>query len=406
MVFPFAYFRKHTGTRTTEGGDSVLIPINIDSKGYGKIYKSVMRDRGLPLLAKTIYAYFCAYAGCGCQAFPKREKILHDLQINKDTFTKHLNLLVEGQYISKERMGTGNVYTILQRIPAYAEAPKLEQGQGDMLVFENAAAHGFGTIPKLVMLDPQLTPQAKAIYAYFASFAGAGTTAFPRRSTIMRELRIGSVETYYRHFNQLIEQGYLSVEQRKADGRFDYCVYHLHEEVLREGMSEKPIHGGKLPPDRPTMSEKAMSEKPVSEKLEHQNFGQADIKNRVISNSSLGNEQEYNQSPYVFSQEEVMERIHFDQLKADIQAWGEIQRDTLHTFSFPDDEQQYLQTMDSILMEIVSQLLARLNREEKPEKLLELVKGPLFADMMNGLLARWREIKNIRGYIAASLENL
>ena len=43
-------------------------------------------------------------------------------------------------------------------------------------------------------------------------------------------------------------------------------------------MSEKPIHGGKLSPDRPAMSEKAISEKPASEKLENQNFGQADIK--------------------------------------------------------------------------------------------------------------------------------
>ena len=337
----------------------MFVMVNIDSKGYGKIYKSVMRDRSLPLLAKAVYAYFCAYAGCGCQAFPKREKILHDLQINKDTFTKHLNLLVEGRYISKERTGTGNIYTILQRIPASEDCPKAEQGQSDMLVFENAAAHGFGTIPKLVMLDSQLSPQAKAIYAYFASFAGAGTTAFPRRTTIMRELGIGSVETYYRHFNQLIEQGYFSVEHRKADGRFDYCIYHLHEEVLREEMSEKP----------------------VSEKMEHQNFGQPNIKNRVISNSSLENEQEYNhQSDPVFTPEMVKEIIHFDQL--------------------------YLQTMDSILAETVFQLLARLNREEKPEKLLELVKGPAFADMMNGLLARWEGIKNVRGYIAASLENL
>ena len=363
----------------------MFVMVNIDSKGYGKIYKSVMRDRSLPLLAKAVYAYFCAYAGCGCQAFPKREKILHDLQINKDTFTKHLNLLVEGRYISKERTGTGNIYTILQRIPASEDCPKAEQGQSDMLVFENAAAHGFGTIPKLVMLDSQLSPQAKAIYAYFASFAGAGTTAFPRRTTIMRELGIGSVETYYRHFNQLIEQGYLSVEHRKADGRFDYCIYHLHEEVLREEMSEKS----------------------VSEKMEHQNFGQPNIKNRVISNSSLEKEQEYNhQSDSVFTPEMVKEIIRFDQLRAEVQAWGDILRDTLHGFSFLDDEQQYLQTMDSILAETVFQLLARLNREEKPEKLLELVKGPAFADMMNGLLARWEGIKNVRGYIAASLENL
>ena len=382
--------------------------VSINSKGYGKIYKSVMRDRSLPLLAKTIYAYFCAYAGCGCQAFPKREKILHELQINKDTFTKHLNLLVEGQYISKERTGAGNVYTILQRIPTYAEVPRAEQGQdSDMLVFENAAAHGFGTIPKLVMLDPQLTPQAKAIYAYFASFAGAGTTAFPRRSTIMRELRIGSVETYYRHFNQLIEQGYLSVEQRKADGRFDYCVYHLHEEVLRETMSEKPIHGGKLPPDRSAMFEKAMSEKPVSEKLEHRNFGQANIKNRVISNSSLENEQEYNhQSDSVFTPEMVKEIIHFDQLQAEVQAWGDMLRDTLHGFSSPEEEQQYQRTMNAILREIVSQVTVKLNHGQERDALLEKVGGVAFSAMMEGLLAHWNEIKNIQGYIAASLRNL
>ena len=366
-----------------------------------------MRDRSLPLLAKTIYAYFCAYAGCGCQAFPKREKILNDLQINKDTFTKHLNLLVEGRYISKERTGIGNVYTVLQRIPASEDCPKAEQGQSDMLVFESAAAHGFGTIPKLVMLDPQLTPQAKAIYAYFASFAGAGTTAFPRRATIMRELRIGSVETYYRHFNQLIEQGYLSVEQRKADGRFDYCVYHLHEEVLREGMSEKPIHGGKLPQNPPATSEKAMSEKPVSEKLEHQNPGQADIKNRVISNSSLENEQEYNhQSDSVFTPEMVKEIIHFDQLQTEVQAWRDILRDTLHGFASPEDERQYQQTMDAILREITDQVVAELNQKRETDVLLEKVRGPAFSAMINGMLAHWRMIRNVQEYVAASMKNL
>ena len=29
-------------------------PVNIDSKGYGKIYKTVMRNPQLPLLAKAI----------------------------------------------------------------------------------------------------------------------------------------------------------------------------------------------------------------------------------------------------------------------------------------------------------------------------------------------------------------
>ena len=276
-----------------------------------------------------------------------------------------------------------------------------------MLVFENAAAHGFGTIPKLVMLDPQLTPQAKAIYAYFASFAGAGTTAFPRRTTIMRELRIGSVETYYRHFNQLIEQGYLSVEQRKADGRFDYCIYRLHEEVLREGMSEKPIHGGKLPSNRPAMSEKAMSEKPVSEKLEHQNFGQADIKNRVISNSSLENEQEYNhQSDSVFTPEMVKEIIHFDQLQAEVQAWGDILRDTLHGFSSLEEEQRYQWTMGVVLKEIVSQAVIKLHQEEGRERLLKKLGSSALLEMICRLLVHWKEIQSVRRYVVAALNNL
>ena len=40
-----------------------------------KIYKSVMRDRNLPLLAKTIYAYFASFAGGGTTAFPRRTTI-------------------------------------------------------------------------------------------------------------------------------------------------------------------------------------------------------------------------------------------------------------------------------------------------------------------------------------------
>ena len=218
----------------------------------------------------------------------------------------------------------------------------------------------------------------------------------------MRELRIGSVETYYRHFNQLIEQGYLSVEQRKADGRFDYCIYRLHEEVLREGMSEKPIHGGKVPENPPTMSEK-----PVSEKLEHQNFGQANIKNRVISNSSLDNEQEYNhQSSSIFTPEMVKEIIHFDQLQTEVQAWGNILRDTLHGFASPEEERQYQRTMEAVLREIVSQAVVKLCQEKGRERFLEKLGSPVLLEMICRLLVHWREIQNVQGYIAAALKNL
>ena len=198
-------------------------PINIDSRGYGKIYKAVMRDPKFPLLAKAIYAYFCAYAGNGNQAFPKRDKIVRDLKINKDTYTKHLNSLVSNGYIAKERTASGNLYTIMQTVPGYEGVAQTEDAMTDMLIVENVGVQGFGTVPKLVMLDTNLTAQAKAIYAYFASFAGAGTTAFPRRSTIMRDLSLASA-AYYSHFNLLLEHGYLTVEHRKNNGKFDVSL--------------------------------------------------------------------------------------------------------------------------------------------------------------------------------------
>ena len=70
---------------TAKAGEVIEMPdlISINSKGYGKIHKAVMRNSVFPLLAKTIYAYICAYAGCGCMAFPKWDKIVRDLQINK-----------------------------------------------------------------------------------------------------------------------------------------------------------------------------------------------------------------------------------------------------------------------------------------------------------------------------------
>ncbi|MDR1703713.1 MAG: helix-turn-helix domain-containing protein [Clostridiales bacterium] len=185
-----------------------------------------MRDRKLPLLAKTIYAYFCSYAGNGYQAYPKRDKTVRDLNINKDTYTKHLALLVAGDYIGKERTAAGNFYTIKRTVPSYDNSAQAKDEMTDMLVMESVGAQGFGTVLKLVMLDAGLTAQAKAIYAYFASFAGAGMTAFPRRATIMRDLGL-SQATYYTHFNLLLNRGYLSVEHRKSNGKYTVSLYRL-----------------------------------------------------------------------------------------------------------------------------------------------------------------------------------
>lgn len=398
--------------------------VNIDAKGYGKIYKTVMRNRSLPLLAKTIYAYLCAYAGCGDSAFPKREKILRDLQMNKDTFTKHLARLVKDGYIAKERTAAGNRYRILQSVPALEESPvSLEKQNTDFLVLENVAAHGFGTVPKLVMLDSGLTPQAKAIYAYFASFAGAGTTAFPRRTTIMRELKIGSAGTYYQHFNQLVERGYITVEQQKSGGRFDVCIYRLNSLVpqpgeVGNGMSEKPERGGKPLEKVDNMSEKALSEKPVSEKAVFQKNGRPDIKNIVTRNSYFMTEQENDHqgnsadfkrkhlSAEKFTQESVKELMRFADLQREIAAWGGLMRDTLGQLRSLEEEHAYQEKMDAILRELLVQLTDALNHAATPDLLIRKIQGPEFEILFDELLSRWNDIRNVKAYIAASVRNL
>ena len=435
-------------------------PVNIDSRGYGKIYKAIMRNQDLPLLAKTIYSYFCAYAGNGTKAFPKRDKIVRDLQMNKDTYTKHLNRLVADGYIFKERTNAGNVYTVMQSVPAYNKDLPDTQPDGadgeptDLLVFENVSARGFGTVPKLVMLDTRLSAQAKAIYAYFASFAGAGTTAFPRRSTVMRELRIKSTNTYYAHLDQLVEHGYLTVEQQKDCGRFSVCIYRLNDVVepgpaparprrpkkgtseklrhdensvsisapedsgeLETPISEKLLLGVKHPENPMEASEKPISEIFRYEKTVSQNFGQPYINNITTTNSYFMTEQVDNHQSRprrpvemepltLFSSADVKQRIGYDRLKAEAVGWGKLLKDTLGSLDNPEDERHYYQTMEEILREIVDQLVSILNKRGDSDALLARLEGDALALMFDDILARWDEIRNVPSYVAASLKNL
>jgi len=91
----------------------------VNSRGYGLIAKIVMLDRKLTIEAKSIYSYFCSYAGAGSQVFPSIEKIISDLCISKDRFYKHFKFLKNYGYIKvKKRLnknGTfkSNLYTLV-----------------------------------------------------------------------------------------------------------------------------------------------------------------------------------------------------------------------------------------------------------------------------------------------------
>ena len=194
-----------------------LLVVGIDEKGYGKIYKLVMRDRDLPLTAKALYAYFCSYCGSGTTAFPSRDKIMADLHLAKNTYTKYLNNLLDKKYLKRHRTAAGNVFEILLVVPS---------ADGTMVEIKS---QGYGTIPKFAMLDNRLTVSAKAIYAYLCSYAGAGNTAYPKRDTILTELGVNT-QKYYQHFRLLVGLGYITPTQgTNKGGQFGSSTFLLNE---------------------------------------------------------------------------------------------------------------------------------------------------------------------------------
>lgn len=97
----------------------------------------------------------------------------------------------------------------------------------NILEVQGIHAKGFGTIPKIVMQDRRLKPTAKAIYAYFCSYAGAGSTAFPSVNKIIYDLNMNK-DTYYKHLEILKDCGYVTVTPNRAEGnKFDNNIYTL-----------------------------------------------------------------------------------------------------------------------------------------------------------------------------------
>lgn len=88
-------------------------------------------------------------------------------------------------------------------------------------------SEGYGIIPKKVMKDEDLTIDAKAIYAFMASFAGAGNTSFPSVKFITDKLGI-SRQRFNKHRKLLEDKGYITIKkERKSDGSWGNNVYTL-----------------------------------------------------------------------------------------------------------------------------------------------------------------------------------
>lgn len=80
-------------------------------------------------------------------------------------------------------------------------------------VVSDVNAQGYGTIGQAVMRKREISSDAKALYAYFSSFAGTGCVAFPAWETILYELN-WSPQRFRKYRDELIAWGLLVVDKK------------------------------------------------------------------------------------------------------------------------------------------------------------------------------------------------
>lgn len=208
----------------------------VGAKGGGILPKYVMLDPDITLEAKCIYTYFASLAGNGTTVFPSRDTIVKYLGINKDTYYKHIKMLIEQNYVvtKQENSSNGfkkNVYTLVSN-PKKFESSSSSLTNGDAtfsrIRFGGLKSAGYGWMPYMVMTDQRLNIKAKGIYAYFCVWTGSGNSAFPSKDNILKDLGI-SHNTYQRYYKQLIDYNYVTVIQRRDSGRMAVNDYYLND---------------------------------------------------------------------------------------------------------------------------------------------------------------------------------
>ena len=282
-------------------GDQLKVE-GINFKGFGILPKYVMLDPDLSIEAKTIYAYFCSFAGNGSATFPGRDKILSDLPMSKDAYYKHFRQLTDQGYITVEQQGgkSGaiygkNIYTLVSNPKKFSEKPEdTKHGLAySRIRFSGLKAAGFGMIPKAVMIDPRLPVKAKGVYAYFCSFTGSGNNAFPKKEKILFHLGIAE-KTYYKFYKLLTELNYITAVQRHIDGRLQVNDYYLNDTPNAANAQKKTVFSCSTQDSKKQDTElKIQDGKKQDTELETQDGKKQDTnknsstKNNVLYNHSL-----------------------------------------------------------------------------------------------------------------------
>jgi len=99
-------------------------------------------------------------------------------------------------------------------------------------------SHGYGFIAQKLMRTKEITYQAKAIYAYLASFSGVKMECFPSVELMLKELGM-TEDTFYKHLKILKTKGLVKTERiRTSNNKFKGTLYIL---IINESEIEEQI---------------------------------------------------------------------------------------------------------------------------------------------------------------------
>lgn len=192
----------------------------VNCQGFGRIYKCLTTDSSIPIQSKAIYAYLASFAGISNSAFPSVEKIMKDLKFTHSTyFYKYLNVLLDSGFIkiSKIRNRDNNYIRNKYILTTKREdVQSTDESNRDALIIEGFAAFGYGTVPKKVMVDTNLSMASRAVYAYFCSYSGAGNTCMPSQKLICSQLKIDK-KSFYKYLKELENAGYIQTKKNQSD---------------------------------------------------------------------------------------------------------------------------------------------------------------------------------------------
>lgn len=153
----------------------------------------------------------------------------------------------------------------------------------DTLKVTGVLSQGYGVIPKLIMKDTDLSIEAKAIYAYIASYAGNGSTAFPSIKLICTDLEI-TENRFHRHKKPLVEKGYIQISrERNEKGTFERNVYTINSVIVKE-QAQDVVH--------PTRQNEGLDTKEPTRQnpgMDKPSMDSPGMENRVTNNNSINN---------------------------------------------------------------------------------------------------------------------